>query len=182
MKKACLTILLVASVAAFGCGDDEEGVGGEGGNGGAGGEGGNGGGMIGPLTWTGTNLSIVADDCVFFDETLVETFVMNIDGSEVTLEIPETEFLVTTDDYAPTDDIVVLMGSATNNDFAPCEVELNDDFTIELDDTSVSLDQNDTVSVSWFHDEDDLSGGACDGVWFADLPCTGEATLTLIQQ
>jgi hypothetical protein len=75
---------------------------------------------------------------------------MTIDGSEVTLVIPDTDFVVSTSTYSSGDDPVVLTGSAENTDFTPCEVELNDDLTLALDDASVSLDQNDTLSVTWF--------------------------------
>ncbi len=173
----------MTSVAAFGCGEDEaNGGGGSGGDGGSGGQGGSGG-TIGPLVWTSSNLTILGDDnCEFFDETVSETFVMNIDGSELTLEQPNTDFILSTNDYSPTDDVVVVMGSSTNNDNAPCEVQLNDDMTLNLDDASVSIDQNDTLTVSWFHDEEELSSNECAGVWFVDLPCFGEAELTLTKQ
>ena len=107
---------------------------------------------------------------------------MNIDGSELTHELPNSDFLLSTDDYSPEQDEVIVMGSATNNDFSPCEVQLNDDMNLGLDDPSVSIDENDTLTVTWFHDEEELSSDECAGEWFVDLPCFGEAELTLTKQ
>jgi len=107
---------------------------------------------------------------------------MNIDGSDLTLELPNSNFILSTDDYDPMDTSVIVMGSATNDEFTPCEVQLNDDMTMALDDPNVSIDQNDTLTVQWFHDEEELSTDECGGVWFVDLPCFGEAELTLTRQ
>lgn len=178
MNKTVLTIVLAATMCVVGCGEDDEGMGGSSGAGGSGGSGGD----IGPITWTSSNLEIVPPDtCEFFD-TLGETFVMNISGNVMTLEIPDTAFVVATQDYSPSDQTAILTGDATNDTFSPCVAQLNDDLTLTADDPSVSIDQNTTLSVSWFHDEEDISAGACEGLWFVPLPCTGEATLTLTQQ
>ena len=181
MNKTFLTIVLATTMTLIGCGEDDEGMGGSGGAAGSGGMGGSGG-TIGPITWTGSNLQVVdPDTCEFFDENLVETFEMNIAGNILTLGIPDTEFLVGTESYSPSDEMVTLTGEATNGDFPPCVVQLNDDLTLTADDPSVSIDQNTTLTVSWFHNEEDVSDNSCVDIWFVDLPCFGEATLTLTQ-
>jgi hypothetical protein len=55
MKKVLLTLALGAAVVALGSSDDT----------GVGGSGGLGGSDTGPITWTGSNLSIIRDDCGF---------------------------------------------------------------------------------------------------------------------
>ena len=58
---------------------------------------------------------------------------------------------------------------------------LDDAMQLGLDDVDVSIDQNTTLSVIWDHAEDEVSTDECMGVWFNDLPCSGEVTLTLTQ-
>lgn len=182
MKRILWTIALAASVAV-GCGETDAAL-----DGGAGGSGGADGGVIGPLTWTSSDLTIVGtDECMFFLESEALTFEMTIDGTNVSMvtqlgDSPDSILAVSTNDYSPTDDEVTLTGTTTNDDFAPCEVTLDDAFRLGLDDPDVSLDQNDTLSVIWDHAEQELSTDECGGVWFNDLPCSGEATLTLTQQ
>lgn len=181
MTRIFLTIALALSVAA-GCDSTDTGNdGGTGGSGGAGGEGGAGG-SIGPLTWVASDLTIVGtDECMFFDEAEALTFEMTIQGSTVTMDQTVTSLTVSTDNYLPTDDEVTLTGSTENSNNDPCVVMLDDAFRLLLDDPSVSLDQNDTLSVTWDHVEEEVSTDECQGVWFNDLPCAGEATLTLTQ-
>lgn len=169
-----LSIALISAVAAVGvgCGSDEGGTGGTGGS-------------IGPLTWTSETLTIVGDDCEFFvDEPL--GFEITIDGSTVTMEDadPQSSLQASTDNYDPTDDEVLLTGTAINDDYPPCVVELGDAFELTLDDPDSSLDENVTVQVKWDHTETDVSDtvGDCAGEWFVPLPCSGEATLTLTQE
>ena len=183
MTRIFLPIALAASVAV-GCGDEGVGAGGSGGSAGAGGAGG----VIGPLTWTSSDLTIEGDDeCMFFLESEALTFQMTIDGSNVTMvtqlgDSPDSILSVSTDDYMDTDDSVTLIGSTTNEKFDPCVVTLDDAFRLGLDNTDVSLDQNATLSVVWNHVEEEFSTDECLGVWFNDLPCSGEANLTLTQQ
>lgn len=190
MTRIFLTIALAATVAV-GCGDEGvNGAGGSAGTGGSAGAGGEGGagGVIGPLTWTSSDLTIVGEDeCMFFLESEALTFQMTISGSNVTMatqlgDSPDSILSVSTDDYMDTDDEVTLVGSTTNDNFDPCVVMLDDAFRLGLDDPDVSLDQNDTLSVVWDHVEDEVSENECMGIWFNDLPCSGEATLTLTQQ
>ncbi len=180
MKRILWTIALAASVTV-GCGDTDAAL-----DGGAGGSGGAGGGVIGPLTWTGSTLTIVGDECEFFVEEEVLTLEITIQGSTVIMSDadPISSLEATTDSYSPEDDQVLLTGSLINDDFPPCKVDLDDAFTLLLNDPNSSLDQNQTVQVTWDHVETDVSDtvGDCQGVWFADLPCAGEVTFTLTQQ
>ena len=182
MSKVYLGLAMIFALAALGCSDsDTMGTGGAGGDGGAGGVGG----TIGPLTWTTPGLTVVGDECDFFlDEAL--TFEMTIQGSTVVLSDadPESALEVSTDNYSPEQDEVLLSAVLNNDNFPPCVVELDDAFQLLLDDPDVSLDQNDTVQVTWDHVETDVSAmvGDCEGEWFVPLPCAGEATFTLTQQ
>jgi len=174
----------LAAVVAVGCGETDSGTGGSGGSGGAGGEGGSGG-VIGPMTWTTPGLTIVGDDCDFFvDEALI--FEITIEGSTVIMvdADPNSSLMASTDTYSPEDDEVLLTGSQINENFPPCKVDLLDAFALTLDDPNVSLDENETVQVTWDHAEEDVSDtvGDCEGEWFVPLPCAGEATFTLTQQ
>ncbi|MFZ1866619.1 MAG: hypothetical protein WAU39_20530 [Polyangiales bacterium] len=180
MNKAFLSLVLILAAAAWGC-DSTSGTGGAGGEGGAGGAGGNG----VTTTWTTPGLTIVGDECDFFvDEALA--FDITIDGSMVVMQDadPQSSLEASTDSYSPQQDEVLLNGLATNDNFPPCVVQLDDAFQLLLDDPNVSLDQNDTVQVTWDHVETDVSDvpGDCAGEWFVDLPCSGEATFTLTQQ
>ena len=153
--------------------------------------------MIGPLTWTVSNYTVVDDGCEAVSPTEpLNAFELVIAGSGAVLESLDLEVPSTgeplggiADPYSPDQDVVVFEASfqdglATEPD---CVVDVMDTFTVELDDPSVSLDQNDTVQVTWDHDEaespDSASEGACDlPVWFVQLPCASQATFTLTQQ
>ncbi|MDH3654765.1 MAG: hypothetical protein OEN21_10890 [Myxococcales bacterium] len=176
MTRIFLTIAMAAAVA-MGC-DSTDTLGG-GGNGGAGGMGGGG---IGPLTWVGSEITIVGtDECMFFNESEALTFEMTIDGTTLTLMDTDTSLTVSTDNYFDTADEVTLTGSTENANFDPCVVMLDDAMQLGLDNTEVSIDQNTTLSVTWDHVEEELSTDECLGVWFNDLPCAGEVTMTLTQ-
>ena len=176
MTRIFLTIAIAAAVA-MGC-DSTDTLGG----GGAGGDGGAGGGTIGPLTWVGSDITIVGtDECMFFNESEALTFEMTIDGSTLTLMDTETSLTLSTDNYFDTADEVMVAGSTENSNFDPCVVRLADAMQLGLDNIDVSIDQNDTLSVTWDHSEDEVSTDECMGVWFNDLPCSGEVTLTLTQ-
>lgn len=191
MKRTILTLALISTVA-FGCSDEDTmGTGGVGGGGGMGGMD-----TIGPLTWTtpGVTFNPADDECDFFaDEAAV--YDMTIEGSTLTLEqnfeglggfggSGPPVFILTTDNYSPEQDVVRVTGTATNDNFPPCVVRLDDAFRMELDDPDLSIDLNDTVQVTWDHSEEDVSEnvGDCAGEWFVDLPCAGTATFTLTQE
>ena len=175
MSRIFLTIAIAAGVA-MGC-DSTDTLGG----GGAGGAGGMGGGMIGPLTWVASGITIVGvDECEFFNPDEALSFEMTIDGSTLTLAQPGG-LSVSTDNYFDTADEVAVSGVGEDSSQAPCIVELQDAMQLGLDDVDVSIDQNDTLSVTWDHAEDETSVDECPGVWFVDLPCSGEVTMTLTQ-
>ena len=169
MRKLHL-VLILAAVVAVGCSDDEEGTGGTGGT------------ASTTIFWTSSNFRIEGDTCDFLVDEELE-FRMTISGSDVVLEDTGSGFEVSTDDYDEADDAVRLSNSVDNDDFFPCTVQLDDVMDLELDDPSASLEDNERVEVSWTHVEEDVSdvAGDCDGEWFVDLPCAGEATLTLTQ-
>jgi hypothetical protein len=176
MKKAFLVCVVAAGVGV-GCGEDATGTGGTGGT------------VIGPLTWTVSDYTVVVDaedeggcEAVSPTEPLNE-FELTIDGSTATLESVELILGGTSEDYSPEDDTVIFTDSFEDG-LDDCVVDALDTFTVELDDPNVSLDQNTTVQVTWDHEESDASAtpGACDGVWFVALPCASQATFTLTQQ
>ena len=178
MKKTFLVCVLVTGLGV-GCGDDATGTGGTGGNG-----------VIGPLTWTVSDYTVVVDDeseggcnAVSPTEPLNE-FEITIDGDTATLESVELILGGTTMQYSPEDDTVIFTDSFTDSpaEAPDCIVDLMDTFTVDLDDTTASLDENATVQVTWDHAERDASAGACDGAWFVALPCASQATFTLTQQ
>lgn len=183
-----MAVALSACVLTLGCEDEEEsGTGGSGAVGGMGGEGG-GGGSIGPINWTASAVTVMGtDECEFFidpdtgnDLFEGEAFIMEIDGSTVTLQLAGTELIVGTDTYQVGDNPVILSSAATST-VDDCEVELMEELTIEMADPAAGLEGNDVLSVGWFHDEFELSNGACNGVWFVPLPCVSEADLMLNQ-
>jgi len=177
MSRIFLTIAIAAAVA-MGCDSTDV----LGGGGGAGGAGGMGGGTIGPLTWVASDIAIVGtDECEFFDPNEALSFEMTIDGSTLTLVQPATGLSVSTDNYFDTADEVTVTGVGQDSSQDPCIVMLDDAMQLGLDDVDVSIDQNDTLSVIWDHAEDETSVDECPGVWFADLPCSGEVTMTLTQ-
>jgi hypothetical protein len=173
MKKTFLVCVLAAGFGV-GCGDDTTGGGGTGGT-------------IGPLTWTVSDYTVVVDDeseggCEVVTPTEpLDEFEITIDGSTATLESVELILGGTSEDYDPADDTVIFTDSFEDG-LDDCLVDLVDTFTVELDDPSVSLDENTTVQVTWDHEESEASTGACDGVWFVALPCASQATFTLTQQ
>ena len=192
MKRVFVVSVFVAAVA-FGCSDsDTTGTGGTGGTGGSGGSD-----VIGPLTWTVSGYTVVDDGCEAVSPTEPLTaFELVIAGSGAVLESLDLEVPSTgeplggiADPYSPDQDVVVFEASFEDGlESEPdCVVDVMDTFTVELDDPSVSLDQNDTVQVTWDHDEaespDSAFEGACDlPVWFVQLPCASQATFTLTQQ
>ncbi|MGB5313287.1 MAG: hypothetical protein WBN38_14560 [Polyangiales bacterium] len=182
-----------------GCSDTDEmgagGIGGDTGNGGNGGMGGSD--VIGPLTWTVSGYTVVDDECDAVTPTEpLEAFELVIAGTGAVLEsldlvVPGTGQPLggIADPYGPEQDIVVFEAEFKDGpgDESDCVVDAMDVFTVELDDPSVSLDQNETVQVTWDHDEaespDSAFEGACDlPVWFVQLPCSSQATFTLTQQ
>lgn len=178
MKKLVL-MMAIGAAAMMGCSSTDDGN--TGGVGGIGGEGGMGG-MIGPLAWVASDLTITGmDECEFFSETEALTFDMNIQGSNLTLQLRDTTLVLAADDYMETDDEVLVTDSTENSEFDPCIVMLDNAMQLGLDDPDTSIDQNSTLSVTWTHVEEEVSMDECMGVWFVDLPCAGEATLTLTQ-
>lgn len=192
-KLVGMCVLAAGVVTGVGCsGSDTMGTGGVGGNGGMGGSD-----VIGPLTWTVSAYTVVDDACEAVSPTEpLEAFELVIAGSGAVLEsldlvVPGTGAPLggIADPYSPEQDIVVFEasfedGPATDPD---CVVDAMDTFTVALDNPTVSLDQNETVQVTWDHEEtespDSASEGACDlPVWFVQLPCESQATFTLTQQ
>lgn len=168
MKSVFLTIALGAALM-MGCESTD--TGNTGGNGG-----------IGPLAWVASNISIVGtDSCEFFSETEALTFDMFIEESSLSLQLQDTTLVLSTDTYMETDDEVLVTDSTENSEFDPCIVMLDNAMQLGLDDPTTSIDQNTTLTVTWDHTEDEVSMNECMGVWFVDLPCAGEATLTLTQ-
>lgn len=173
MKRAILMVAMGVSVVAAGCGD-ESGMGGTGG----GGTGGVGGGVAPTQTrWAISNVTVIEDDCDFGE--LAGTFVIDTAGSDATMMLEEFELDASTDEYSPELTQVSMAGSATNEEFPPCVALLDDEFTLILDDPSASLPDNNTMQVEWDHAETDGSDGACEGIWFAPLPCAVAQDFTL---
>jgi hypothetical protein len=168
-------------VVATGCEVADEFLGG----GGAGGDGGGGGGEPPTETrWAISDVSTVGDDCDFGD--LEGVFVIKTAGTTATMMLEEFVLDAGTEDYSPELDEVTMTGSVVADEFEMefgCTVQLTDEFTLFLDDTSVSLPENSTVQVQWDHLEEDISDtlGACEDVWFAPLPCTTAQDFTLTQ-
>ncbi len=168
----------------LGCSSTDDGntggVGGIGGNGG-GGQGGMGG-SIGPITWVASDQMVVGDTCgEFFDPNAAKEFEMTIQGSDMTLAWVGTSLVLTTDDYMETDDEVTVTEGRENSEFDPCVVQLDNAITLGLDDPDVSIDQNDTLTVSWFNTQAEVSMDECEGVWGFNLPCEAELSMTLTQ-
>jgi hypothetical protein len=143
-------------------------------------------------TWDVSDYTVVGNaDCGAVTEDPLDPFnefEITIDGSDAALESVEFTLGGVTMTYDPTADTVVFTDTFTDSPAAEpdCVVELMDEFTVELENTSVSLDQNTTVQVTWDHEETDVSAvpGTCTpDVWFnVVLPCTEQATFTLTQQ
>ena len=185
MKKIFLTIALVASVA-MGCDTTD---------------------TTGPNNYTSTDLAVEGtDDCEFFQPGEPLEAVITVVGSTVTMVInpvgsPEQAAEVTTDNYDPTQNDVLLTGLSVNTNNDPCVVELDDAFTLTLDDPNLSLEEQTTINAIWIHAEEDISSAWDDActkdengdplvdanddpitLWFNVLPCSGQATLTLVQE
>lgn len=196
MNKVFLAVALICGLAV-GC--DSADVAPDGGTGGTGGDGGAP--IIGPLLWTTPGYDTEGDNCVppflvtpdgealAFNITIQGNNVVMIDADPTAN--PDTALQGSADDYTPEADVVMLTNSRNNDQFEQefgCIVELNDAFRLELEDPDLSLDLNDTVRVTWSHDEEELSTDpedACGGtppVWFNTLPCASVATFTLTQQ
>ena len=183
MKRIFLTIALVAGVAT-GCDATD---------------------TTGPNSYTSNDLSIVGTDtCELFVANEPYEAVITVVGSSVTMVInavafPDQTAEVTTDSYDPMQNEVLLTGLTVNTNNDPCLVELDDAFRLTLDNPDLSLEEQTTVTVTWDHAETDTSAAwddACsldmDGnplvdenddpiiLWIVELPCAGEATLTLV--
>lgn len=180
MKRIFLVCLLVAGLGV-GCGEDVFGTGGAGGAG------------IITTNWDVSDYTVDGtDECGAVTpnppDFVLNAFDITIDGSNAALESVDVVLGGVTMTYDPTDDIVVFTDSFTESPAAEpdCVVELTDTFTVELRDTSMSLDQNMTVDVTWEHGESDVSAvpGTCTpAVWFnIDLDCDSTASFTLTQQ
>jgi hypothetical protein len=173
MSRAFLAIALILGVVAAGC-ESDEGTGE----------------IIGPLTYTVSDYTVVDDPCGAVTETPPDfvvdgtDFEITIDGSTATLESVEYVLGGESTSYSPEDDEVVFTDSFTDSpDAAPdCIVDLTDTFTVELDEPDASLDENTTVQVTWDHGESTTTSQECEDQWFVDLPCVGsQATFTLTQ-
>jgi hypothetical protein len=178
MTRIILTITLAAAMAV-GC--DSTDTGNDGGVGGMGGMGGSGG-TIGPLTWVASNQMVAADTCGdFFDPMDAKEFEMTIQGSDLMMALTGTTLVLSTDDYMETDDEVTVTEGRENSEFDPCVVQLDNAMVLGLDDPNVSIDQNSTLTVTWFNTQDEVSMDECEGVWGFNLPCQAELTMTLTQ-
>jgi len=158
----------------------------------------------GPTNWTSDDLAIVGtDECGFFTPGEELRAVITVVGSTVTMVVqsvanPEAEFELTTDSYDPMDNEVLVTGLSVNTDFDPCVVQLDDAMRLTLADPDLSLEEQDSLAVVWNHAEEDISSAydnACsldeNGdplvdenddpiiLWFNELPCSGQANLTL---
>ena len=179
MTRILLTIALAASVVA-GCDTTD---------------------TTGPVTYTSNDLTYVEpDECDFFINNEELVAVVTVLGSTVTMVVqsvdnPDSQFEVSADDYDPMQNDVTLTSLSVNNDKDPCVVQLDDAFRLTLDDPDLSLEEQDSLSVTWDHAEMDISSAwtdACsldaDGdpldeiLWFIELPCAGEATLSMTKQ
>ena len=165
MKGWILVCVLALGMGLVGCSDDE------------GGAGGAGGGVAPTFTeWGITDVNIVQDDCDF--GPLSGDVEIATDGTNATM-IVDGVLEVSTDDYSPELTTVVMTGQVDNNEEPPCVARLLDEFTLRVDDPTLSLPDNDTLSVEWDHTEEDVSDGACDGIWFVPLPCDTFEDFTL---
>ena len=181
MNKVLMMCILAAGLT-IGCGEDILGTGGAGGTG-----------LI-TTTWDVSDYTVQGtDDCGAVAEDppnfVFNTFDITIDGSNAALESVDVTVGGVTMTYDPTASTVVFTDTFTDSpqDEPDCVVELTDTFTVDLTDSSVSLDQNTTVDVTWDHREmEDVSAvpGSCTpAVWFnINLPCESQATFTLTQQ
>lgn len=182
MKRIFLTISLIASVA-LGCDTTD---------------------TTGPVTFTSDDLSIVGtDQCMFFIEDDPLVAVITVVGSTVTMVVqsvnnPDAQFELTADDYDPAQNEVTVTGLSVNADNDPCVVQLDDAMRLTLADPDLSLEEQDSLAVVWNHAEEDISTAWMDAcsldengdplvdenndpiiLWFNELPCAGEANLTM---
>ncbi|MGB5367824.1 MAG: hypothetical protein WBN15_20835 [Polyangiales bacterium] len=184
MNKVFLAVALICGLA-MGC--DSTDLDGAGGAGGAP--------VIGPLTWTVSDYTVVTDACEAVAEDppdfVFNTFEITIDGDVATLVSEFDNFGGeplggVADPYSPDDNPVIFASSYTTGvmETPDCVVNVTDEYSVALEDPFVSLDQNATVEVTWNHDESDgsVTPGTCDPpVWFVELRCASQATFTLTQ-
>ncbi len=178
-----LMMSLLATSLVVGCGEDLLGTGGAGGTG-----------VIGPLTWDVSEYMVGQDDCMVVTptpEVALTTIEITISGSDLLLESNLENFFNneplggTSTSYSATDSMVVASSSfmVTPQGAPECTVEIVDTFTLSLTNTSVSLDENETVTATWSHEETDTTDPACtEAIWGLPLPCASDATFTLTQQ
>ena len=171
MKGWILVCVLTLGMGLGGCDDDE------------GGAGGAGGGVAPTFTeWGITDVEVVQDDCIF--GPLSGDVEIATDGTNATMIIvdpaePGRALEVSTDAYSPDLTTVVMTGQFDNDREPPCVARLLDEFTLTVDDSTLSLPDNDTLSVEWDHIEEDVSDGECEGIWFVPLPCETFEDFTL---
>lgn len=179
MRKAFLLCVVIPGLAlGIGCSDsDQTGTGGTD--------------VIGPLTWTVSDYTVVTDDCLAVTENppddVFTAFEITIPGDTATLESVDFDLGGVADPYSPDDDPVVFtdMYELGVDGTPDCVVAATDKFTVDLGDPTLSLDQNTTVDVTWDYTEADASdpAGACTpAVWGVALPCASQATFTLTQE
>lgn len=173
-KQTWILVLGLATLGA-GCGDDVFGTGGTGGSA-----------QIGPIEYVPFDQVEVADDCDSFQpgEPSGE-FQITIDGNTLDLlyfpDPSDASIFVaaSTDTFFPDDEAVTLFGGTSLDANATCTVEFVDQFTVTLTDPDLSLEDNDTLDVTWDTQERTDTPAACDGVWPNDLPCEAEVTFQL---
>jgi len=143
---------------------------------------------------------------MFFIENDPLVAVITVVGSTVTMVVqsvdnPEAQFELTTDSYDPMDNEVTVTGLSVNADNDPCVVQLDDAMRLTLADPDLSLEEQDSLAVVWNHAEEDISSAYDDACsldengdplldendepfirWFNELPCSGEANLTMTLQ
>ena len=127
-------------------------------------------------------MTVVGDTCGdFFDPTEALEFQMNIQGSNLTMALSGTSLVMSTEDYMETSDEVTVTEGRENSEFDPCIVQLDNALVLGLENTDVSIDQNATLSGTWFNTQGEVSTDECEGVWGFNLPCEAELTMTLTQ-
>lgn len=135
-------------------------------------------------TWTISDVQTVGtDECEINPtaEPFVGSFDISIDGSNFTFAHTDLELEATTDDFSEQADEVTVTGTTENTEFPPCTAQLDDSFVITAEDGDKRIENNDTLTVVWNHEETDASAvaGDCAGEWFVDLPCQSQVTFTL---
>jgi hypothetical protein len=139
--------------------------------------------------WVSSGLTVISDECGYFVENQPLSFAIETEDSTLTIEsrpgaspFPGAGLFASTEAYSPTADEVTVTGQFTNTAFSPCEVRLDDRFELVLDNPNVSLEENETLSVTWTHGEEELSVDECVGNWLSDLPCAGVAMFALARE